>query len=263
MRKTNASVLFTALVLIVITWACGTSEISQTVSSADSTRIAEGAIAQHKDESHPVKKPMDGKEIDSQELNSMIDRIDLSNFNFGEYSVNVPYLKVNTTLSINELKWDIQNSLNLNEKVDIVVAKIHSRPKEFTKFLNNNKEVLSQALAVSGAHDEMSTLFERIKYWQTNQKPQIAKQFEKFYQKYGSLERFPSEGYDSTSTGLSFWKDMHKIIDTDPDFFPDGRDGFVPRSYLDWLFVRRWKSRIGVSNFDAISEEVDGIISQK
>lgn len=193
----------------------------------------------------------------------------LKNLNFTGISLlqhattNPEYLLMprNFDYGINIIRWDVQNAFRLNDnQMTILVSEVSHNPDRVLQMLKSNVPVLKKVLTYSGYFDRIYMLYKNENYWLTNQNPAIARQFETFYQKYGSFARFPIEDESLTGKEKQFWVDMHKIIDSQPGFFPDGTNGFVPHSYLDWLFIKRWEDRIGKQNLTKLASAVAEIV---
>ena len=87
----------------------------------------------------------------------------------------------------------------------------------------------------------------------------MERQFEEFFRKYGNLNYSPYSG-DKDSVGVLFWADMNKIIQTDKDFFDQTDFDYAPEKYKEWLFVKRWRSRLGEETIRKYVEVVKKIL---
>ncbi len=230
------------------------------LSSADSAMIAETYTA-----AHAPKEPAPTPEEET--VKSLFGQIDFNLFlvNSSRGSVNVRYLSNAGNFndySVNNIRWDCQQTLVVGDgQMNLLVEQIRTNPDAVLTVIEKNSALFKNILILSGFAEKARALYGKVNYWAKGENPKISRQFEKFFTTYGDLEDFPYE----SDPGLSqkeknFSTDMKAIMVADREFFTEPWNGYVPRSYLEWLFYHRWKQRLG-DFFQKIMNAVGKIVS--
>lgn len=156
--------------------------------------------------------------------------------------------------SMSDIKSSVAISLGFNtNQINAFVSNLSINPELVTSLVENNRNSIKLLLYFSDWRDRSTFWYESVNYWIQNQDSELSEDFEDFFEEYGHLNRFPYEWSGMSDEDEDFHDDMDDIIESHPQCFEyDGRNGYVPEKYKSWLFVKRWKQRIGMDNIQTI-----------
>lgn len=186
----------------------------------------------------------------------LLSEINLDGAAAGEIDPRIDYFTSDrhSPTSIHDIKSAVAISLGFNRgQIDALVSTLATNPELLTSIVESNKRSIELLLYFSDWRDRSTFWYESVDYWIENQDSDLSKDFEDFFEDYGHLNRFPYKWSGMSDKDEDFHDDMDDIIESHSQCFEnDGRSGYVPEKYKSWLFVKRWKQRIGMRNINNI-----------
>lgn len=167
--------------------------------------------------------------------------------------------------AINFIRSDIRGVFDLDQtQLDHLVSVAMKDPEAIASIIDENSKIIKAILEFNGWSERVLTVYRNANFWLETPKKDLATDFEGFFKKYGHLESFPYYPGDSEkdSEAQTFWNDMDAIASKHSNFILDGKSGWIPIEYQNWLFVHRWKSRIGEANCKMLRDKVKSLIKE-
>lgn len=258
-------ILVLVAVAILIFSSCGndskeklvTIPIEPKISTEDSTRIAETAVEVFVKAEHRKKIV-----ADSLRMALGFKDFDFSELNWFPFSFNQSNSRPNSTTELYDVDYvsfEIRYAFAISHNdFRILLSEAQRNSDKIINVLDKNKTAFRKFLEITKNLGAARELYGREMIWVEHSKPDKEKLFLEFFSKYGHLADFPYNG-DTAQVSVVFWSDMEKIIKSDPIFF-NYTENYPLRKYREWLFVHRWKNRLGEVTMKKYAESIRSIL---